>query len=62
MSPGAKEVGVEIFSLSKSYSMLGWRVGFVVGNRKIGLCLKKNKKLFYQEKNEYPYTGSSPGR
>jgi len=24
--------------------MPGWRVGFVVGNRKIGLCLKKNKK------------------
>lgn len=30
--PGAKEVGVEIFSMSKSYSMPGWRVGFVVGN------------------------------
>ena len=30
--PGAKEVGVEIFSLSKSYNMPGWRVGFVCGN------------------------------
>jgi len=30
--PGAKEVGVEIYSLSKSHSMAGWRVGFVVGN------------------------------
>jgi alanine-synthesizing transaminase len=29
---GAKEVGVEFFSLSKSYSMAGWRVGFAVGN------------------------------
>jgi len=29
---GAKEVGVEIFSLSKSYNMAGWRVGFCLGN------------------------------
>ncbi|HUU50220.1 MAG TPA: alanine transaminase [Nitrospinota bacterium] len=32
---GAKEVCVELFTLSKSYSMPGWRVGFVVGNSKI---------------------------
>ncbi len=31
-APGAKEVGVEFFSMSKSYSMAGWRVGFCVGN------------------------------
>ena len=31
--PGAKDVGVEFFSLSKSYSMAGWRVGFCVGNK-----------------------------
>ncbi|OGX68685.1 MAG: aspartate aminotransferase [Paenibacillus sp. RIFOXYA1_FULL_44_5] len=30
--PGAKEVGVEIHSLSKSYNMTGWRIGFVAGN------------------------------
>ena len=30
--PGARDVGVEFFSLSKSYSMPGWRVGFCVGN------------------------------
>ncbi len=30
--PGAKEIGVEFFSMSKSYSMAGWRVGFCVGN------------------------------
>ncbi|MEM5786826.1 MAG: aminotransferase class I/II-fold pyridoxal phosphate-dependent enzyme [Syntrophobacteraceae bacterium] len=30
--PGAKEVGVEFYSMSKSYSMAGWRVGFCVGN------------------------------
>ena len=33
--PGAKDVGVEIFSLSKSYNMPGWRVGFVCGNSKM---------------------------
>ena len=33
--PGAKDVGVEFFSLTKSYSMAGWRVGFCVGNREI---------------------------
>ncbi|HLE25468.1 MAG TPA: aminotransferase class I/II-fold pyridoxal phosphate-dependent enzyme [Thermodesulfobacteriota bacterium] len=33
--PGAKEIGVEFFSLSKSYSMPGWRVGFMLGNPKI---------------------------
>jgi aminotransferase len=32
---GAKEVGVEMFSMSKSYGMAGWRVGFVVGNAEI---------------------------
>lgn len=32
---GAKDVGVEFFSLTKSYSMAGWRVGFCVGNREI---------------------------
>ncbi|MBI2467404.1 MAG: LL-diaminopimelate aminotransferase [Candidatus Rokubacteria bacterium] len=31
--PGAKEVGVEFHSCSKTYSMTGWRIGFVVGNR-----------------------------
>jgi aminotransferase len=30
--PGAREVGVEMFSLSKTYGMAGWRLGFVVGN------------------------------
>ncbi len=32
-TPGAKEVGVEFFSLSKSYNMTGWRAGAIVGNR-----------------------------
>jgi aminotransferase len=33
--PGAKEAGVELFSMSKSYGMAGWRLGFVVGNAEI---------------------------
>jgi aminotransferase len=32
---GAKEVGVELFSMSKSYGMAGWRIGFVVGNAEV---------------------------
>jgi L-glutamine---4-(methylsulfanyl)-2-oxobutanoate aminotransferase len=34
-TPGARETGVEMFSLSKSYGMAGWRLGFVVGNAEI---------------------------
>jgi len=41
--PGAKKIGVEFFSLSKSYSMPGWRVGFCVGNKKIIAALKRIK-------------------
>ena len=33
--PGAKDISVEFHTLSKTYSMAGWRVGFVVGNRHI---------------------------
>jgi aminotransferase len=33
--PGAREVGVELFSMSKSYGMAGWRLGFVVGNSEL---------------------------
>jgi alanine-synthesizing transaminase len=41
--PGAKEVGVEFFSMSKSYSMPGWRVGFCVGNPKVVSALTRIK-------------------
>ena len=41
--PGAKDVGVELFSLSKSYSMPGWRIGFVVGNPQIVGALRRIK-------------------
>jgi len=40
---GAKEVGVEFFSLSKSYSMPGWRVGFCVGNPETIAALRRIK-------------------
>jgi alanine-synthesizing transaminase len=40
---GAKEVGVEFFSLTKSYNMPGWRVGFMVGNAKIVAALRRIK-------------------
>lgn len=33
--PGAKDIGVEFFTLSKSYNMPGWRVGFAVGNKRL---------------------------
>ena len=42
-APGAKDVGVEFFSLSKSYNMPGWRVGFCVGNREVIHALARNK-------------------
>jgi len=42
-APGAKDVGVEFFTLSKSYNMPGWRVGFCVGNAKLVGALQKIK-------------------
>ncbi|MBW1713382.1 MAG: aminotransferase class I/II-fold pyridoxal phosphate-dependent enzyme [Deltaproteobacteria bacterium] len=40
---GAKEVGVEFFSMSKSYSMAGWRVGFCCGNKRLVHALTRIK-------------------
>jgi len=46
--PGAKEVGVEIFTLSKSYNMPGWRVGFVIGNsRLVGALVRIKSYMDY---------------
>lgn len=46
--PGAKDVGVEFFSLTKSYSMAGWRVGFCVGNKDVvGALIKIKSYLDY---------------
>jgi len=42
-TPGAKDVGVEMFSLSKSYNMPGWRVGFCCGNREMVQALTRIK-------------------
>ncbi len=45
---GAKDVGVEFYSLTKSYNMAGWRVGFCVGNREIvGALIKIKSYLDY---------------
>ncbi|NQT32811.1 MAG: LL-diaminopimelate aminotransferase [Candidatus Omnitrophica bacterium] len=41
--PGAKEVCVEFHTLSKSYNMAGWRIGFAVGNARILKALAKTK-------------------
>jgi alanine-synthesizing transaminase len=41
--PGAKEVGVELFSTSKSYNMPGWRLGFVCGNARMIHALARIK-------------------
>ncbi len=41
--PGAEDIAVEFFSLSKSYNMPGWRVGFMVGNRTLVAALGRIK-------------------
>lgn len=41
--PGAKEVAVEFFTLSKSYNMAGWRIGFMVGNAELVAALARIK-------------------
>lgn len=43
---GAKDVGVEFFSLSKSYNMPGWRVGFALGNAAMLAALARLKSYF----------------
>ena len=41
--PGAKDLAVEIFSMSKSYNMAGWRIGFCLGNKKMIAALARIK-------------------
>ena len=41
--PGAREVAVEFFTMSKSYNMAGWRIGFMVGNRELVNALARIK-------------------
>ncbi len=42
-APGAKEIGIEFHSLSKTYNMTGWRLGMAVGNREVLSALGKIK-------------------
>ena len=42
--PGAKDVSVELYTLTKSFSMAGWRVGFMVGNAEVVAALTDLKK------------------
>jgi len=44
--PGAKDTAVEFFTLSKSYNMPGWRVGFMVGNKTLVAALARLKSYF----------------
>jgi alanine-synthesizing transaminase len=44
--PGAKDIGVEFFTLSKSYNMPGWRVGFACGNSEALTALSRLKSYF----------------
>jgi alanine-synthesizing transaminase len=44
--PGAKDIAVEFFTLSKSYNMPGWRVGFMAGNQKLVGALARLKSYF----------------
>jgi alanine-synthesizing transaminase len=41
--PGARDVAVEFFTLSKSYNMAGWRIGFMVGNKELVSALARIK-------------------
>jgi alanine-synthesizing transaminase len=41
--PGARDVAVEFFTMSKSYNMAGWRIGFMVGNRELVHALGRIK-------------------
>jgi len=41
--PGARDIAVEFFTMSKSYNMAGWRVGYMVGNRELVTALARMK-------------------
>lgn len=46
-TPGAREVGIEIYTLSKTYNMAGWRVAFAVGNKQIISLINKLQDHYY---------------
>lgn len=64
-TPGAKETGIELFTMSKSYNMAGWRVGFAVGNPEIVALINLIQDHYYcslfggiQEASAAALTGS----
>lgn len=46
-APGAKEVGVEFYTLSKTYNMAGWRVGFCLGNKDVVAAINLIQDHYY---------------
>ena len=44
--PGARDVAVEFFTMSKSYNMAGWRVGYMVGNKELVAALARIKSSY----------------
>lgn len=46
-TPGAKDVGIEMYTLSKTYNMAGWRVGFAIGNQSVIEALELVQDHFY---------------
>src|SRR5262249_58212681 len=58
--PGAKDVAVEFFTLSKSYNMAGWRVGFMVGNPDLVAALARIQR--YHDYRTFTPIPNSPIR
>jgi histidinol-phosphate/aromatic aminotransferase/cobyric acid decarboxylase-like protein len=54
--PGARDVAVEFFTMSKSYNMAGWRIGFMVGNKDLVAALARIKGY-----HDYGTVHSDPG-
>lgn len=46
-TPGAREVGVEFYTLSKTYNMAGWRVGFALGNKEVVSIINLMQDHYY---------------
>ncbi len=55
--PGARDIAVEFFTMSKSYNMAGWRVGFMVGNRELVTALAPHEEL-----SRLRHVHADPGR
>ena len=52
---GAKEVAVELYSMTKSFSMAGWRVAFMVGNKDVVRCLAECTEVLSLARRDHPY-------